>query len=77
MLIQHGAKDQRFPLSNGMELYRALKSRGTHVEFFIFPQMAHPITKPRECRSVMQQNMKWFSHYLQGEELDFSEYDEI
>lgn len=77
MLIQHGAEDNRVPLSNGMELYRALQSKGIHVEFFIYPEMAHPITKPRECRAVMKQNLDWFSHYLLGEELDFSEYDKI
>jgi hypothetical protein len=26
--------------------------------------MAHPITKPRECRAIMQQNLDWFTHYL-------------
>ena len=64
MLIQHGGKDQRVPLSNGMELYRALKAQGVPVELFIYPDMAHPITKPRENRSVMQQNLDWFLHYL-------------
>jgi dipeptidyl aminopeptidase/acylaminoacyl peptidase len=64
MLIQHGGKDQRVPLSNGMELYRALKARGVPVELFIYPDMAHPITKPRENRAVMQQNLDWFLHYL-------------
>lgn len=76
MLIQHGAKDMRVPLSNAMELYRALQAKGIPVEMFIYPEMAHPITKPRENRSIMQQNLDWFSHYLLGEKLDFSEYDQ-
>ena len=63
-LIQHGAKDMRVPLSNGMEIYRALKAKGIPVEMFLYPDMAHPITKPRECRAVMQQNLDWFKHYL-------------
>jgi hypothetical protein len=33
--------------------------------------MAHPITKPRENRAVMRQNLTWFGHYLLGEALDF------
>ncbi|TRO61058.1 S9 family peptidase, partial [Candidatus Bathyarchaeota archaeon] len=37
MLIQHGGKDQRVPLSNGMELYRALKAKGVPVELFVYP----------------------------------------
>jgi len=63
-LIQHGAKDKRVPLSNAMEIYRALKAKEVPVELFIYPEMAHPITKPRECRAVMQQNLDWFVHYL-------------
>ena len=47
-----------------MEVYRALKAKGVPVELFIYPDMAHPITKPKECRAVMQQNLDWFMHYL-------------
>jgi len=70
MLIQHGAEDQRVPLSNATELYRGLKEMGVPVELFIFQGMAHPITKPRENHAVMHQNLAWFSHYLLGEELN-------
>jgi dipeptidyl aminopeptidase/acylaminoacyl peptidase len=69
MLIQHGSDDQRVPLSNATELYRGLKEMGVPVELFIFPGMAHPITKPRENYAVMYQNLNWFSHYLLGEAL--------
>lgn len=69
MLIQHGSDDQRVPLSNATELYRGLKEMGVPVELFIFPGMAHPITKPRENHAVMFQNLNWFSHYLLGEDL--------
>ncbi len=70
-LIQHGAKDQRVPLTSATELYRGLKDMGVPVELFVYPEMAHPITKPRENRAIMFQNLTWFSHYLLGEELDF------
>jgi len=68
MLIQHGIEDRRVPLSNAMELYRGLQEMGVPVELFVFPGMAHPITKPRENHAVMHQNLAWFSHYLLGEE---------
>jgi dipeptidyl aminopeptidase/acylaminoacyl peptidase len=70
-LIQHGARDQRVPLANATELYRGLKDVGVPVELFVFPEMAHPITKPRENRAVMWQNLTWFRHHLLGEKLDF------
>jgi dipeptidyl aminopeptidase/acylaminoacyl peptidase len=70
MLIQHGEADQRVPVANAKELYRGLKEMKIHVELFIFPGMGHPITKPRENRAIMHQNLNWFNHYLLGEELD-------
>lgn len=70
-LIQHGAKDQRVPLSNAMELFRGLQAKGVPVELFVYPEMAHPITKPRENRAVLWQNLTWFAHHLFGDELDF------
>jgi dipeptidyl aminopeptidase/acylaminoacyl peptidase len=42
---------------------------GVHVELFIYPGMAHPISKPRENHAVMYQNLNWFRHYLLGEKL--------
>ena len=70
-LIQHGARDQRVPLASATELYRGLQDMGVHVELFVYPEMGHGITNPRENRAVMWQNLTWFSHYLLGEELDF------
>lgn len=70
MLIQHGEVDLRVPVANAKELYRGLKEMNVHVELFIYPGMGHPITKPRENRAIMHQNLNWFSHYLIGEELD-------
>ncbi|MGZ5405405.1 MAG: alpha/beta hydrolase family protein, partial [Nocardioides sp.] len=70
MLIQHGAKDQRVPLSNAMELYRGLRERGVPVELFVYPEFKHPITKPRENHAITQQNLAWFRHWLLGEELE-------
>jgi cytochrome P450 len=76
MLIQHGSEDRRVPLSNAMELYRGLQARQVPVELFIYPGMAHPITKPRENYAVMQQNLTWFCHYLLGRELKLEAWNE-
>lgn len=70
MLIQHGAKDQRVPLSNAMELYRGLQERGVPVELFVYPDFEHSVTKPREKHAVMHQNLGWFRHWLLGEDLE-------
>ncbi|HUU78611.1 MAG TPA: prolyl oligopeptidase family serine peptidase [candidate division Zixibacteria bacterium] len=73
MLIQHGEIDKRVPISNAYELYRGLKEMNVQVELFIYPGMAHPITKPRENRAIMYQNLNWFSHFLLGEDLNLLE----
>ena len=71
ILIQHGARDRAVALYNSKELYRGLKDMNVPVELFIYPEMGHSISRPREMRTVMLQNLTWFSHHLLGEKLEF------
>jgi len=71
MLLQHGARDQAVALYNAKELYRGLKDMNVPVELFIYPEEGHMISRPRELRTEMLQNLTWFSHYLLGEKLEF------
>ena len=77
MLIQHGAKDQRVPISNAMELYRGLRERGVPVELFVYPEFEHPITKPRENHAIAHQNLSWFRHWLLGQELELDRPEDL
>ncbi|MFX0015874.1 MAG: alpha/beta hydrolase family protein [Promethearchaeota archaeon] len=77
VLLQHGEVDERVPLYSSKVIYRALKEKGIHTEFFIYPGMGHSIWKPRENYAVLIQNYRWFLHHLLGEELDFFKDDEI
>ncbi len=70
-LIQHGENDQRVPIANAKELYRALKERGIPTHLFIYKGMPHGITRPVENLSVLHQNFTWFMHHLNGIELNF------
>ncbi|UYP46672.1 hypothetical protein NEF87_002957 [Candidatus Lokiarchaeum ossiferum] len=72
-LFQHGELDQRCPLPNATALNRALMELGVETDLFIIKGMPHGITKPRENMAVLHQNLKWFSHYLLGEALDWTE----
>src|SRR5262245_23053399 len=44
-LIQHGEKDDRVPVSQGYELYNALKRRGVEVQMVVYPRQPHGITE--------------------------------
>lgn len=72
-LFQHGELDQRCPLSNATALNRALMELGVETDLFILKGMPHGITKPRENMAVLSQNLKWFSHYLLGDDLNWTE----
>ena len=70
-IIQHGGRDNRVPFSDATELYRGLKEMEVPVELFVYPEMAHGITKPREVKAVLEQNLTWFLHHIYGEGLNF------
>ncbi len=68
-LIQHGGSDRRVPLPNGFELYQALRDKGVPVRMVVYPGFGHPIDKPKQQRSVMEENLRWFGHWIWNEPL--------
>ena len=68
-LIQHGGSDKRVPIPNGFELYQALVDLHVPVRMVVYPGFGHPIDKPKQQRSVMEENLTWFSHWIWGEPL--------
>lgn len=67
-LIQHGDSDERVPLSQGRELYNALKRRGVPVEMVIYPRQAHAINEPRLAIDVRRRAVQWLRRWIEGEE---------
>jgi dipeptidyl aminopeptidase/acylaminoacyl peptidase len=63
-LIQHGERDERVPLSQGMELYNALKRQGCTTKMVIYPRTPHGIEEPRLLVDCMERNLEWFDKYL-------------
>jgi dipeptidyl aminopeptidase/acylaminoacyl peptidase len=63
-LIQHGKEDDRVPLSQGLELYNALKRQQVPVEMVVYPRMRHAISEPRLLLDAMNRNVEWFDRYL-------------
>jgi dipeptidyl aminopeptidase/acylaminoacyl peptidase len=66
-LIQHGENDRRVPIPNAYELRQALEDRGVPVRMVVYKGFGHGITKPKQQRAVMEENEKWFAHYIWGE----------
>jgi dipeptidyl aminopeptidase/acylaminoacyl peptidase len=65
-LIQHGEADERVPISQGYELYNALRAQGVPVRMITLPRQPHGPTEPKMLLKVMQTNLEWFDKYLMG-----------
>ncbi|MFO0902251.1 MAG: prolyl oligopeptidase family serine peptidase [Pirellulales bacterium] len=63
-LIQHGERDERVPLSQGLELYNALKRQGCSTRMVVYPRTPHGIDEPRLMLHAMQGNVEWFDKHL-------------
>ncbi len=63
-LIQHGDADVRVPISQGHELYNALKRQGVTVEMVIYPRQGHGITEPRLLMDVKRRATEWLTRWI-------------
>ncbi len=65
-LIQHGDKDVRVPISQGYELYNALKRQGVPVKMVVYPRQPHGLQEPKMQLDAMQacNAIEWFDHAL-------------
>lgn len=63
-LIQHGMEDFRVPVSQGLMLYYALKSRGAPVEMVMYPRSGHSVVEPRLISDVQFRNLAWFEEHI-------------
>jgi len=63
-MIQQGDADLRVPISQGFELYNALKQQGVPVRMIVLPRQPHGPTEPKMQLAAMQSNLEWFEKYL-------------
>ena len=63
-LIQHGEKDERVPLSQGQELYNALKRQGCTTKMVVYPRTPHGIEEPKLLLDAMNRNLEWFDLHI-------------
>jgi dipeptidyl aminopeptidase/acylaminoacyl peptidase len=63
-LIQHGERDLRVPVSQGYELYNALRRQDVDVQMVVYPRQPHGITEPKLLMDAMQRNLDWFAKWI-------------
>jgi dipeptidyl aminopeptidase/acylaminoacyl peptidase len=70
-LILHSDNDQRVPLEQGEQWFRALKHYGVNTEFVIFPRENHNLTRNGEPKHLVESlnwQLYWFDRFLNGNE---------
>jgi dipeptidyl aminopeptidase/acylaminoacyl peptidase len=63
--ILHGERDARVPLSQGQELYIALKRLGVETEMIVYPRMPHGLQEPKFIVDAGERMIAWFNKHLQ------------
>jgi dipeptidyl aminopeptidase/acylaminoacyl peptidase len=66
LLILQGAQDERVPIGQSMEFYRALKDRGKTVELVFYPREGHGLTEYYHQRDRLQRQFEWISTHTLG-----------
>ncbi|MBC7923254.1 MAG: S9 family peptidase [Ferruginibacter sp.] len=62
--IIHGEADVRVPLSQGQELYTALKRLGVKTEMIVYPRTPHGPQEPKFIEDIGQRTLGWFDTHL-------------
>ncbi|MCF8304461.1 MAG: S9 family peptidase [Bacteroidales bacterium] len=68
-LILHGEEDPRIPVTQGEELYRAMKMHGeAPVRFVVYPGEGHGNRKNTNQYDYLLRTLNWFEFYLKGDQ---------
>jgi dipeptidyl aminopeptidase/acylaminoacyl peptidase len=63
-LVIHGERDYRVPVTQGLELYGVLKSKGVPARLVYFPDENHWILKPQNSLVWYQEVHDWLAQWL-------------
>jgi dipeptidyl aminopeptidase/acylaminoacyl peptidase len=66
-LILHGGNDERVPIGQPMELFRALKDRGRTVELVFYPREGHGIAEYYHQKDRLTRIRDWVKRYTLGD----------
>ncbi|MGI8741012.1 MAG: prolyl oligopeptidase family serine peptidase [Bryobacteraceae bacterium] len=66
-LLLHGEADQRVPLEEGEQFFRALRHFGVPAELVIFPREGHGLrNEPKHAVELLKWQMYWFDRWVDG-----------
>jgi dipeptidyl aminopeptidase/acylaminoacyl peptidase len=66
LLIQHGGSDERVPIGQAMEYYRALRDRGKPVQLVFYPREGHGLSEYYHQLDKMHREYEWITRYTLG-----------
>jgi dipeptidyl aminopeptidase/acylaminoacyl peptidase len=64
MLVSHGERDFRVPVTQGLEVYGVLKAKGIPAKLIYFPDENHWILKPQNSIFWYGEVMDWLKRFL-------------
>jgi dipeptidyl aminopeptidase/acylaminoacyl peptidase len=66
-LILHGGSDERVPIGQPMEFYRAVKERGTPVELVFYPRQGHGLQDYYHQLDRLRRQFEWITTHTRGD----------
>ncbi len=66
MLVLHGERDYRVPVTQGLELYGVLKAKGVPARLVYYPDENHWVLKPQNSRHWYGEVLGWLQRWLGG-----------
>jgi dipeptidyl aminopeptidase/acylaminoacyl peptidase len=66
LLILHGGNDQRVPVGQAMEYFRALKDRGKTVQLVFYPREGHGLSEYYHQIDKIRREYEWIAKYTLG-----------
>ncbi|AMW04614.1 S9 family peptidase [Gemmatimonas phototrophica] len=67
LLILHGGNDERVPIGQPMEFYRALKDRGKTTELVFYPREGHGLSEYYHQLDRMKREYEWLAKFTLGQ----------
>jgi dipeptidyl aminopeptidase/acylaminoacyl peptidase len=64
LLISHGDRDPRVPLTTAQKFFKALLAQGKTVEMDIYPRGGHVFYEPQQEKAVMTRNFDWMRRWI-------------